>query len=205
MMAILGTSPETFRNVMDRMCKSSMEIRRVAESFLLVEPSSTSYFDRKKRKVDQMRGQVSVPKYDTCAHCEEEFEVALNEGEVCSWHPGRCRSIEGEISCFDLRQGRRRSLTIIMMLLLGVITRIGGRDNQDMTRLICQTMRVAGDGLAVASLEMERAVSMDRMLGRSIWDLLSSLREILALMRDSPMRSTRRLKRLSLSGNLAIR
>jgi hypothetical protein len=91
MLAIQSTSPKALRDVMGRMCRSSAEIRRVAEYFLLVDPSSGPESEGKKRKLGELseNERVLVPKYDTCAHCEEEFEVAVNEGELCSWHAGK--------------------------------------------------------------------------------------------------------------------
>jgi len=135
MMAIQGTSPESLRSVMAKMCNSSAEIRRVAESFLLV-PSSIPQAESKKRKVDEMSSEILVPKYDTCEHCEEEFEVALNEGELCSWHTGESQTRSSFVSSVYIKQGRRRLSMTRMMMLLGVIMRIGGKANRDTTRLI---------------------------------------------------------------------
>jgi len=94
MMAIQGTSPKTLRSVMGRMCKEDSHCRNIAESFLLIQASS----DGKKRKLEDVSREVLVPKYDTCANCDEEFNVALNEGEQCSWHTGQLYTFK--MTCF---------------------------------------------------------------------------------------------------------
>jgi hypothetical protein len=92
MMAIHGTSDKTLRSVMNRMCKSSPEVRRFAEPFLLVLGSDLRDSPEKgqKRKLDDMSsGSEMVPRYDTCANCEEEFDVGVNKGKSCAWHTGK--------------------------------------------------------------------------------------------------------------------
>jgi hypothetical protein len=86
MMAIQGTKPQTLRSVMGSMCKANVEVKRIAESFLLIHASAG--IEGKKRKLEDTSGEALVPKYDTCAHCDEEFDVSLNKGKVCDWHIG---------------------------------------------------------------------------------------------------------------------
>jgi hypothetical protein len=94
MMAIQGTSPKTLRSVMWRMCKENSQFRNVAASFLLIQASSVpkgtsgQASEGKKRKLEDLNEEVLVPKYDTCARRDEEFNVAPNEGEHCCWHIG---------------------------------------------------------------------------------------------------------------------
>ncbi|KAE9370332.1 hypothetical protein N431DRAFT_344135 [Stipitochalara longipes BDJ] len=83
------------------MCKSSADIKRVAESLLLVNPPSSPEFESRKRKVDDLNENVLVPKYDTCVHCDGEFDVSLNEGEACSWHTAGEKQMLEDASIWD--------------------------------------------------------------------------------------------------------
>lgn len=68
-------------------------------------------FEGRKRKLDDVSADVLVPRFDTCSHCGEEFNVTLNKGEVCSWHVGTKEmfedaSIWGDFE--DDREGQTR-------------------------------------------------------------------------------------------------
>ena len=42
---------------------------------------------------------VLLPRYVSCAQCEEEFDVAKNDREACRWHPGE---MEPQEDCGDM-------------------------------------------------------------------------------------------------------
>jgi hypothetical protein len=94
MMTIQGSSATTLRSVMKQMCKANPDIRKVAESILLVRasevkctPSSPESAGR-KRKLEGISHDEMVPRYDTCANCDAEFDVSRNKEEKCAWHTG---------------------------------------------------------------------------------------------------------------------
>jgi hypothetical protein len=65
-------------------------------------------FEGRKRKLDDVSADVLVPRFDTCSHCGEEFNVTLNKGEVCSWHVGKSSIPRSQAQLVDFKQERRR-------------------------------------------------------------------------------------------------
>jgi hypothetical protein len=109
MIAIHGTSAKTLRSVMNRMCKSNPEVKRVTESLLLIRGSDLpDAISGQERKLEEISGSEMVPRYNTCANCELEFDVGANKENRCVWHTGefcseilngwapRCGRKEGE-------------------------------------------------------------------------------------------------------------
>lgn len=60
-------------------------------------------FEGRKRKLDGVSADVLVPRFDTCCHCGEEFNVTLNKGEVCRWHAGKSSIPRSQAQLVDFK------------------------------------------------------------------------------------------------------
>jgi hypothetical protein len=83
------------------MCRANPDIKKVAESFLLVRPSAvlSSESAGQKRKLEDVVQDEMVPRYDTCRNCKVEFDVSRNSGEKCAWHTGKPSNVKEYSFC----------------------------------------------------------------------------------------------------------
>ncbi|KAI8624878.1 hypothetical protein F5Y19DRAFT_280504 [Xylariaceae sp. FL1651] len=109
MRAINNVDESTLRDVLKSMCRDSEECTKEAIRHLLVTTSATHSRKRevielsdssddstqKERKVKKAKtiSVAQTSRFETCATCDQTFDVTTNDDTACQTHPG-CISID---------------------------------------------------------------------------------------------------------------
>ncbi|KAL2043353.1 hypothetical protein N7G274_003659 [Stereocaulon virgatum] len=107
--AIDTAQPQRLRLVLWSLCNSSVEAATIGRTLLLVsededdeEEEDEEGFESEEKYSDNSATAPVLkaspvpktpkrlrPRFATCEHCSEEFDVIENEDDACTWHDGK--------------------------------------------------------------------------------------------------------------------